>query len=119
MTKNSLKMFFSMDVKKAKLAIILAWAVLSMIVLLIIVCPFVLSQNTIFMLSSLCELNHVPHVESPLYGMTRAFLFISKGNLSEALKLNRFSVLLYSIFVLNELLIFTILFAKLITKKRR
>jgi hypothetical protein len=119
MSEKSLKMLFSMDVKEIKLAIMLAWSVLSIIVLLIIVSPFALSQNTIFMLSRLCELNHVPHVESPLYGMTRAFLFISRGNLAEALKLNRFSMLLYSIFVLNELLIITILFTKLITIKRR
>ncbi len=105
MSENSVKMYFSMDATDVKLSLLLVWAVLSTIVLMILVSPFVLPQATIFMLSRLCELNHVPHIESPLYGMTRAFLFISRGELSEALKLNRFSIFLYSTFAANELLI--------------
>ena len=119
MSENSIKMYFAMDSTDVKLSLLLVWAVLSTIVLMILVSPFALPQATIFMLSRLCELNHVPHIESPLYGMTRAFLFISKGELSEALRLNRFSIFLYSTFTSNELLIIVWLFTRHIKIKRR
>lgn len=112
-------MLFSMDTNGMKMAIVIVWLILSFVVLLILISPFILSQNTLFMLSRLCELNHIPHIESPLYGMTRAFIFISKGTLSAALKLNSFSIALYVIFVANELFVITLLLTERIKIKRR
>ncbi len=118
MAKNRIKVFFSIDTNGLKIAMLIVWLVLSTVVLLILISPFLLSQNTLFALSRLCELNHVPHIESPLFGMTRAFIDISRGEIRPAAQLNKGSAYLYGIFLLNEFILFGFLVYKLTNKRR-
>ncbi|HEX2866622.1 MAG TPA: DUF2752 domain-containing protein [Ignavibacteriales bacterium] len=77
------------------------WAILSLAAFIILLVPFIFSENTIYSLTPLCESRRQGLGQCPLCGMTRAFIDISKGDFSRALTLNRFSLALYGILVIN------------------
>lgn len=86
-----------------------AWLVVSAIVLVILLTPFVLPESVIVQLSPVCESKARGEPPCPLCGMTTAFLLISDARLGEAHQANGASVLLYAAFVLNELFAFLFL----------
>ncbi len=91
----------STDVKRS---FIISWLVISAVIFTMIVCPFVLPERSIYSIAPKCEWKTKYHKECILCGMTTAFIELSRGKINAAERSNRFSLCLYSIFVLNEFL---------------
>ncbi|MEO0093672.1 MAG: hypothetical protein ABIK93_01570 [candidate division WOR-3 bacterium] len=108
-----------MNIKEIKLAFSIVWLVISFIILLILITPFIFSDTTIEALSPKCEWKTKYNKECLLCGMTKSFILISHRKFSEASALNNFSLYLYSIFVLNEAAILAFLTQKLKERRRR
>ena len=85
------------------LALKICWTIVSMAILVILLMPFLLEPQTIGSISPVCEYKAKYNMPCPACGMTRAFIELSAGHLSEATRLNRFSPYLYVLFVLNEI----------------
>ncbi len=90
------------------------WAILSGVILLILLIPFVAPADFTTGLVPECEWKRKGK-ECPLCGMTKAFMAISKGEMEEAVEANRFSLWVYGSFVANE----CFLLAALATRIRR
>jgi hypothetical protein len=97
---------FIRDFKKS---LFIAWVIISLVILLIQIAPFILHEEFLLSLTPTCELNKIGQ-ECFLCGMTEGFIKISKGDLCGANRVNNFSVYLYLFFVLNilSLLLFSI-----------
>ena len=89
--------------RDAKLAITIAWLVLSAMAFCLIAAPFLLSPEQIARISPVCEWKATYHRECPLCGMTTAFTLIARGELRASGRANRAGIPLYAFFVLNEL----------------
>ena len=103
--KNEHRVFIR-DFKKS---LFIAWVIISVVILLILIAPFILHEEFLLSLTPTCELNKIEQ-GCFLCGMTKGFINISKGDLSGAYRVNNFSVYLYLFFVLNilSLLLFSI-----------
>jgi len=86
-------------------ASLIVWIVLSVVVLCAIAAPAVLPPPLVRDISPTCQSLLRTGRPCPLCGMTEAFISIAHGRLAEALDANRFSLLLYALFVMNELAI--------------
>lgn len=85
-------MLFEQRLKGKNLNLWLSSLMLGTIILLsMIIPPFFEEKFTI------CLFKHIIGIPCPFCGMTRAFLFLGHGNISEALKLNIVSPILFSI----------------------
>lgn len=80
-----------------------AWWIVSAILLAVIAAPYLLPENLILAASNALRGAHGPQETCCLCGMTRAFLAISRGDFSEALRLNGASVALFGFILGNEL----------------
>ena len=79
------------------------------ILLIIFAVLFILPQDALLMISPQCEWKIRYGVECFFCGMTRAFISISKADISSAMNLNPFSVPLFLIMIFNEIyFVFTI-----------
>ena len=92
------------------LAIRISWGVISLVILLVLISPFVLPENTIYKISSFCRSANHTDKGCILCGATNAFVNISRGNFGLAAKSNLLSIFIYIFFVLNEMVF--ILFLK-------
>ena len=86
-------------------ASLIVWIVLSVVVLCAIAAPAVLPPPLVRDISPTCQSLLRTGRPCPLCGMTEAFISIAHGRLAEALEANRSSLLLYVLFVVNELVI--------------
>ena len=86
-----------------RLAFGIVWLVISVVILLILLAPHVLPADTVRALAPQCEWQAKYNKDCALCGMTRGFILISHGRLREARNANRNALLLYSLFVLNEI----------------
>jgi hypothetical protein len=86
-------------------ASLIVWIVLSVVVLCAIAAPAVLPLQLVRDISPTCQSVLRTGRPCPLCGMTEAFISITHGRLAEALEANRSSLLLYALFVVNELVI--------------
>jgi hypothetical protein len=80
-----------------------AWWMISAILLAVILAPYLFSENSLLAASGALQVSHAPGETCGLCGMTRAFLAISRGDFSEAVRLNGASVILFGIILANEL----------------
>jgi Protein of unknown function (DUF2752) len=89
--------------KDLKLSFEIVWIVYSLIILTVLFIS-VFFPDALIKISPVCISKSLYGKECFMCGMTRAFVEISGGNLSQAYDLNSFSLVLYSAFVLNGLL---------------
>jgi hypothetical protein len=80
----------------------ISWGVMGALILAILIAPWVLSAEQIRAAAPRCERQTKSGRECFMCGMTTAFVEISRGRLGDAQQSNRASVLLYSMFVINE-----------------
>lgn len=118
LVKSLARNILSNEYKEIKLALSIVWLVLSLVILMILITPFILPDDTILALSPKCEWKTKYNKSCPLCGMTTAFILISRGKLSEAFTANKFSLYLYYIFILNEVTITVFLTKTFLTKKK-
>jgi hypothetical protein len=86
-------------------AALIVWIVLSVAVLCALTAPAVLPPQLVRDISPTCQSLLRTGRPCPLCGMTEAFISITHGRLAQALEANRASLLLYALFVVNELVI--------------
>ena len=94
-------MFISDETRKA---LFITWAVFAVLSVFVIVTPFVVDRQTIINAVPVCASVKKYNRECPLCGMTRAFIYISDGNVQKAVAANKGSVFLYFGFFMNILL---------------
>ncbi|WP_369426754.1 DUF2752 domain-containing protein [Profundicola chukchiensis] len=75
----------------------------------ILILPFLVDSKIILQISPTCTYKTQFNLECFFCGMSRAFIEISKGNLSSAISLNRGSLFLFILFSIN-IIIFSIYF---------
>lgn len=83
-------------------AFVYAWLVISGVILLILVSPFVIREDALLAAGKFVQTPHA--TPCPLCGMTRAFISISAGDFVRARGYNANSMTLYLVFAFNELL---------------
>lgn len=102
-----------MEYKQLKLAIFIVWIVLSGIILFILFITFLIPTDSINVIVPRCELKEKYNKRCPLCGMTTCFVNISKGKFEGAHMANKFGICLFSLFVTNEIVMMSVLFAKM------
>jgi len=98
---------------KISLALWITWLIVSGIILAVLVAPFLVSAETVGAIVPECEWKAKYGRECAFCGMTHAFIFISGGRFGQALDANKFSILLYCVLVLNELVLILFLAKRL------
>ena len=94
-----------MPTRETKVALTSSWLIISSILLVIILSPYVWSDEALLSASEVLQFQHLNQERCPLCGMTRAFIAISRGDLDGAIDFNRWSIALYQILLANELLV--------------
>ena len=94
--RNHLRWFL----QNIRTEILVVWGIASAIFLTTAVSPFVLTDLTLFQISSFVRFSEF-HGDCFLCGMTRAYIAISNLDLVGATKLNAFSLPLWTFSVLN------------------
>lgn len=84
-----------------KRASAIAWLIISAVILSVLLATALLPSDSVRSLASRLSLPH--DRPCPLCGMTTAFLSLSRGRVTRALDANSYSLLLYSLFLANEL----------------
>lgn len=85
--------------QQARNALILAWLIASLPLAAIVLAPFLLPADVIYEFAPECEAEVAG--ESPLCGLTTAYIMIGHGLVNEAWKENRASLPLFSVLVWN------------------
>ncbi|MBM4128279.1 MAG: DUF2752 domain-containing protein [Nitrospira sp.] len=99
--------------QEMRVAITSAWLIVSAVLLFMLIAPHLLSETALLSASTAFRLLHHHQGMCFLCGMTRAFIAISRGRLTEAVALNDWSVTLYGIIVSNELAAALFLFRRI------
>jgi len=86
-----------------KISLLIVWFLISIMVLVVLAVPFIIDHKTILRATPECQWRMKHGRECILCGMARSFLLISKGCFAQAYSLNRGSIVLYLIFVANDL----------------
>lgn len=87
-----------------RMGIIYAWLIISGILLITMLAPYLVPESTLLAASGMFQLKHHDQVKCPICGMTRSFIAITDGNISEAMHYNRWSILVYGILLINKIL---------------
>ena len=95
---NILKKYFA---KEHLLAIKIVWLILTIIIIIVLIFPFLFNDNIIKELTPKCTKLSSCGEECFFCGTTRAFIHISKGEFQEAQYKNQGSLFLYCIFIIN------------------
>ena len=95
----------SAAVKTFSSAILIVWGISGIVLLVPLASPYLLSDSEIFAITPVCVSRELYGESCILCGMTRGFIEISRGNLEKAREFNVYSVLLYGIFALNEMVL--------------
>lgn len=83
---------------------LIVWFVISALLLPILSAPFLLPEDWITEASGLCRSRDHGDERCVLCGMTQAFWAISHGNFQQALIHNQGSLMLYGVFLMNEMI---------------
>ena len=83
-------------------ALRIVWLIVSVVILLILVAPFVLGSERVAKLAPVCQSKLRDGTPCSFCGMTTSFLAISGGRLHDAGRANRGGIPLYALFVINE-----------------
>ena len=86
------------------------WIILSFLILVILIGPFVFSADSIYSVTSKLQTEH--KTKCLLCGMTTSFIKISKGEFDEAISVNKYGIYLFVFLLVNELIFFYILARK-------
>lgn len=84
-----------------RIAITAAWLIASAILLSMLISSHFLSESALLSASAALQLSHHEQGQCFFCGMTRAFIAISHGNLTQGIALNRWSVALYGTILAN------------------
>jgi hypothetical protein len=103
--------------EEIRFAFFVVWIIVSVVIFLVLLAPFVLSMDTLNAMVPVCEWKAKYNKECPLCGMTRSFVYISHGDFAQARDQNRWSVHLYAIFLVNEILALSVLAIKIRTAR--
>lgn len=104
--------------KELKTAMLIVWAVISIITTSIILFPLFADKQTVLVNAPTCISKSQFNIECSLCGMTRAFIEISTGNLREANRLNHVSLIVYMSFILNSIIFLSYISYSTIHRKR-
>jgi len=107
---------FPRDLKKA---LVISWIIITSIIFILIISPFLFKGDVLLSISPLCESQTILGQECFLCGMSKSFISISKGNFYQAYRLNNFGIYLYLIFCLNVLSLLLFSIYKLFLKKTK
>jgi hypothetical protein len=102
-----------------KISFKIVWIIVSIFLLAVLTMSF-LFPEILLKISPVCVSKSLYDVECFICGTTRAFIEISSFNFSGAYELNKFSIILFSIFMLNTLMFLIFLFSfirKIISKE--
>ena len=94
-----------------KKAIFIAWIIISVFILIILITPFVLSEETIHLVALKIKTPHED--ECILCGLTTSLIKLSNGQFRQSFAANESGVYFFIFFLVNELVICYILFRKL------
>ncbi len=83
------------------LTVLLVWFIVSAGIFIVLVLPFVVPQHQLAQFIPECTWQVKFQKPCAFCGMTTAFYAISRGDFTEAYRLNPLSLYLYSLFVLN------------------
>lgn len=95
---------------------LLAWIVISFFMLSALVISFTTERSFTGKFMPQCSMKTIYNSECALCGMTTAFYEISDGNPNAAFHLNKGSLMLYPLFVINLIVCFTFLFRNTIIR---
>ena len=90
--------------REVKIVAVSIWLLISAIILLVIIAPYIFSEKAILSMSEKLKSEHPDGKSCSLCGMTRAFIAISEGDFDKALKLNHLSVWLYLMLCFEDVL---------------
>jgi hypothetical protein len=91
-----------MFAEQARTAFLIAWMIVSAVIVPVLAAPFVLPPKTVLLLAPRCQRKARTGRECVLCGMTTSFILISQGRLKDAVGRNRASIPLYAALVGNE-----------------
>ena len=100
------------DLKKS---IKIVWTIYSIIILLILIIPFFISQNNLSTVIPTCSAK-LNGDKCAACGMTTSFFFISKFDYKSAIDINKNSLILYCIFLINSIIYLIFVFRSLFKK---
>jgi hypothetical protein len=106
--------------KDLREAVKIVWIIYSALILLVILITF-FSPETLYKISPVCYSISMYGLECFMCGMTRAFIEISGGNFFNAYNLNRLSIFLFSVLLINSAVFVFYIFTKfkaILNKKR-
>ena len=90
----------------------IVWVILGLVLLMPLASPFIFTDFQIKSISPECVSMRLYNKPCILCGMTRGFLEISRCNFDKATEFNAYSIWLYSTFLINELLLVTVVGCK-------
>ncbi|MGE5400494.1 MAG: DUF2752 domain-containing protein [Ignavibacteriales bacterium] len=93
-----------MEEEIVKRSFLVVWIIISSVIFLVLMSPFLLEDEAIYRIAPRCESRVKYNRECVMCGMTTAFIQISRGNLKKASENNRAGIYLYSLFAANNLI---------------
>ena len=93
---------YNIEPGQLRRAFLTVWLVVSTALLCLLVAPWLLPSGLLHDMALTCRSQLHHGRPCPLCGMTTAFVYISQGGFQQALAANKFSLLLYFLFVANE-----------------
>ena len=91
--------------KQIKYAFLWVWLITSLLIFMVLLLPFVFEPDTVYKIAPDCQSMKLQNKKCVLCGMTRSFVLISQGEVSQARKVARYSLWLYAVLALNELVV--------------
>ena len=88
-----------------KISLSISWLIISIVIAFILITSAVYpsAPSIRFLPTSLCKISS--HCSCPVCGMTRAFILIVHGRISDARSFNSLALTLFIMFILNELIV--------------
>lgn len=100
-----------LEIKKA---IWIVWVIYSIFISIVILALFIFNGQFLIALSPHCESIRRFGVECSICGMTRAFIEISNGDMIQAIRLNKGSIGLFVVFLINTLIFIILIIRKVL-----
>jgi len=106
----------TLDTRTFRIALMATWVVISTVMMLAVLTPFVLPADRVYGMFPACEarLRGEPCV---LCGMTTAWVLLAQGNLGGALESNRWSLALWGASIVNFAIVKTFLLLSLLRRR--
>ncbi|HMS66129.1 MAG TPA: DUF2752 domain-containing protein [Ignavibacteria bacterium] len=96
----------------------IVWIIFSVLIFVVIILS-IFSPELLLSISPVCVSKSLYGRECFMCGTTRAFTEITSGNISAAYELNKFSVILFSLFSVNTLLFLIVIVKSLFVRVLR